>query len=97
MKTERFDLIRKGGTQVTPAAPSPVVLPNSGGSICNDVFRDVLGVPTVWIPLSYAGCCQHAPDEHILWPLMRQGMEIIAGLYWDLGDPATGVPKSHHS
>ena len=76
---------------------APVVLPNSGGSICNDVFRDVLGVPTVWIPLSYAGCCQHAPDEHILWPLMRQGMEIIAGLYWDLGDPATGVPKCHHS
>ena len=76
---------------------APVVLPNSGGSICNDVFRDVLGVPTVWIPLSYAGCCQHAPDEHILWPLMRQGMEIIAGLYWDLGDPATGVPKSHQS
>ncbi len=49
------------------------------------------------LPLSYAGCCQHAPDEHILWPLMRQVMEIIAGLYWDLGDPATGVPKSHHS
>ncbi len=36
-------------------------------------------------------------DEHILWPLMRQGMEIVAGLYWDLGDPATGVPKSHRS
>ena len=52
MKTERFDLIRKGGTQVTPAAPSPVVLPNSGGSICSDVFQDVLRVPSVWIPLS---------------------------------------------
>ena len=42
-----------------------------------------------------AGCCQHAPDEHILWPLMREGMELIAGLYWDLGDPATGVPGRH--
>jgi acetylornithine deacetylase/succinyl-diaminopimelate desuccinylase-like protein len=73
---------------------TPVTLPNSGGSICNDVFRDVLEVPTIWIPLSYAGCCQHAPDEHIIWPLMREGMEIIAGLYWDLGDPETGVPRT---
>ena len=73
---------------------APVVLPNSGGSICNDVFRDVLGIPTVWIPLSYSGCSQHAPGEHIIWPLMREGMEIIAGLYWDLGDPETGVPGS---
>jgi acetylornithine deacetylase/succinyl-diaminopimelate desuccinylase-like protein len=71
---------------------TPVTLPNSGGSICNDVFRDVLNLPTIWIPLSYAGCCQHAPDEHIIWPLMREGMEIIAGLYWDLGDPESGVP-----
>ncbi len=71
---------------------TPVTLPNSGGSICNDVFRDVLRIPTIWIPLSYAGCCQHAPDEHIIWPLMREGMGIIAGLYWDLGDPETGVP-----
>ncbi len=74
---------------------TPITLPNSGGSICNDVFRDVLDVPTIWIPLSYAGCCQHAPDEHIIWPLMREGMEIIAGLYWDLGDSETGVPDKN--
>jgi hypothetical protein len=26
--------------------------------------------------------------------VMREGMEIIAGLYWDLGDPETGVPRT---
>ena len=63
------------------------VVPNSGGSICNDVFQDVLGIPFVWMPLSYTGCSQHAPNEHILWPLTREGMELVTGVYWDLGDP----------
>ena len=40
-----------------------------GGSICNDIFTDILGMPTIWIPHSYASCSQHAPDEHILMPL----------------------------
>ncbi len=70
----------------------PVIVPNSGGSICNDAFRDVLGIPTVWIPLSYGGCSQHAPDEHILWSVVREGMEIVTGVYWDLGDPETPPP-----
>ncbi len=65
------------------------VLPNSGGSICNDVFQDVLGIPFVWMPLSYTGCSQHAPNEHILWSLTREGMGLVTGVYWDLGDPAT--------
>ncbi|MEK9672427.1 MAG: M20 family metallopeptidase [Rhodospirillaceae bacterium] len=65
------------------------VVPNSGGSICNDVFQDVLGIPFVWMPLSYTGCSQHAPNEHILWSLTREGMELVTGVYWDLGDPET--------
>ena len=67
----------------------PAVLPNSGGSICNDVFQDVLGIPFVWLPLSYTGCSQHAPNEHIIWPLTREGMQLVTGVYWDLGDPET--------
>jgi hypothetical protein len=35
-----------------------VVLPNLGGTLPNDVFADVLGMPTVWIPHSYPGCSQ---------------------------------------
>jgi acetylornithine deacetylase/succinyl-diaminopimelate desuccinylase-like protein len=63
----------------------PVVLPSMGGSICNDLFSDILGLPTIWIPHSYTGCSQHAPDEHLLRPLCRSALEIMTGLYWDLG------------
>jgi acetylornithine deacetylase/succinyl-diaminopimelate desuccinylase-like protein len=64
----------------------PAILPQMGGSICNDVFTDVLGVPTIWIPHSYASCSQHAPDEHILMSLSRSAIEVMAGLYWDIGE-----------
>lgn len=64
----------------------PAVVPQMGGSICNDVFTDVLGMPTIWIPHSYASCSQHAPDEHILMPLSRSAIEVMAGLYWDIGE-----------
>nr|MBP8297999.1 M20 family metallopeptidase [Burkholderiales bacterium] len=43
-----------------------VVLPNLGGTLPNDVFADILDLPTVWIPHSYPGCSQHAPNEHLL-------------------------------
>ena len=39
----------------------PAVLPSMGGSICNDLFTDLLGLPAIWIPHSYAACSQHAP------------------------------------
>ena len=66
----------------------PVLLPNLGGSLPNDVFADILGLPTVWVPHSYAGCSQHAPNEHMLAPVVRQGLEMMAGLFWDLGEQA---------
>jgi acetylornithine deacetylase/succinyl-diaminopimelate desuccinylase-like protein len=64
------------------------VLPNLGGSLPNDIFADVLGLPTVWIPHSYAGCSQHAPDEHMLAPVAREALGIMAGVWWDLGEPS---------
>ena len=64
----------------------PALLPNLGGSLPNGAFADVLGLPTVWIPHSYPGCAQHAPNEHLLSPLMREAMQIMAGLFWDLGE-----------
>ena len=68
----------------TVGAP-PVVLPNLGGSLPNDVFADILGLPTIWVPHSYPGCSQHAPNEHLLASVARQGLGIMAGLFWDLG------------
>lgn len=78
----------KASMQKTEGTP-PVILPSMGGSICNDLFTDLLGLPAIWIPHSYAGCSQHAPDEHILMPLARSALPVMAGLYWDLGEPGT--------
>jgi acetylornithine deacetylase/succinyl-diaminopimelate desuccinylase-like protein len=64
----------------------PALLPNLGGSLPNDVFAETLGLPTVWVPHSYAACSQHAPNEHVLLPVMRQGLAMMAGLFWDLGE-----------
>jgi acetylornithine deacetylase/succinyl-diaminopimelate desuccinylase-like protein len=66
---------------------APAILPNFGGSLPNDSFADVLGLRTIWIPHSYAGCSQHAPDEHLLAPIAREGLGAMAGLFWDLGEP----------
>lgn len=65
---------------------APVVLPSMGGSICNDLFTDLLGLPAIWIPHSYTGCSQHAPDEHILLPLCRSALQLMTGIYWDIGE-----------
>lgn len=64
----------------------PAVLPNFGGSLPNDVFSEGLGLPTIWVPHSYPGCCQHAPDEHILLSVTEEALGIMAGLFWDLGE-----------
>jgi acetylornithine deacetylase/succinyl-diaminopimelate desuccinylase-like protein len=70
----------------------PAVLPNLGGSLPNEVFSETLGLPTVWVPHSYASCSQHAPDEHLLAPVAREALQIMTGLFWDLGQPG-GAPK----
>lgn len=67
------------------------LLPNLGGSLPNDIFTDVLGLKTIWVPHSYPGCSQHAPNEHLPPELLRQGLSLMTGLYWDLG--AGGTPE----
>jgi len=64
----------------------PVILANVGGSLPNDAFTDILGMPTVWVPHSYAGCSAHAPNEHLLEMIAREGLKIMTGLFWDLGE-----------
>jgi acetylornithine deacetylase/succinyl-diaminopimelate desuccinylase-like protein len=70
----------------------PAILPNLGGSLPNDCFADVLGLPTVWIPHSYPACSQHAPNEHMLASVARQGLAMMTGLFWDLGDGTPAPP-----
>lgn len=62
------------------------LLPNLAGSLPNDLFADLLGLPTLWVPHSYPACAQHAPNEHLLAPVAREGLALMAGLFWDLGE-----------
>jgi acetylornithine deacetylase/succinyl-diaminopimelate desuccinylase-like protein len=71
----------------------PALLPNLGGSLPNDVFADILGLPTVWVPHSYPACSQHAPNEHVLPALMRQGLGMTAALLWAVGEQAATLPR----
>ena len=70
----------------------PALLPNLGGSLPNDIFTDVLGLRTVWVPHSYPGCSQHAPNEHLPPEVLREALSVMTGLYWDLGAGTT--PKN---
>lgn len=67
----------------------PAILPNLGGSLPNDIFTEVLGLRTIWVPHSYPGCSQHAPNEHLPPAVLREGLSVMAGMYWDLGEGNT--------
>ena len=62
------------------------VIPNIGSTIPNDIFTEHLQIPTIWIPHSYGGCLQHAPNEHILKNLTRDALKLMTGIWWDLGE-----------
>ncbi|MFE6619067.1 M20 family metallopeptidase [Streptomyces sp. NPDC057740] len=80
-------------TTLEQVAGRPVaVLPNIGGSLPNAVFTDVLGLPTLWLPHSYPGCLQHAPDEHLLASVAREGLVLATGFFHTLGHPPAGHP-----
>ncbi len=67
------------------------VLPNLGGTLPNEAFVHILGMPTVWVPHSYGGCSQHAPNEHVLPGMMRESLLLMTGLFWDLAE--NGMPE----
>lgn len=71
----------------------PHILPNLGGSLPNACFAETLNLPTIWIPHSYAGCNQHAPDEHLLLGTVQQALELMTSLFWDIGEQPS-APES---
>ncbi|MFJ5359546.1 M20 family metallopeptidase [Pectobacterium sp. CHL-2024] len=73
----------------------PALLPNLGGSLPNDVFADILGLPTLWIPHSYPACGQHAVNEHLLKSVAREGLAIMTGLFWELGEQGHTLLEEH--
>jgi len=100
VEVRRADAEPMAATRLDPAHPwvrfastsiakttgfAPAILPNLGGALPNDCFADVLGLPTVWVPHSYPACSQHAPNEHLLARVAREGLQIMTGLFWDVG------------
>jgi len=80
------------------AGRAPHILPNLAGSLPNDVFAELLGLPTVWVPHSYRGCSQHAPNEHVLKPLCRDALRLMAGVFWDVGEGGLDISdKGEHA
>jgi len=69
----------------------PHVLPNLAGSLPNDAFSEILGLPTVWVPHSYGGCCQHAPNEHVLGSVSKSALRNMAGIFADIS--TSGGPR----
>ena len=74
----------------------PAVVPNLGGTVPNDVFADILGLPTVWIPHSYPGCKQHAPNEHLPLDIVEQGLAMMVSIFWELGEAEALDARSRH-
>ena len=75
----------------------PALLPNLGGSLPNDVFADILGLPTLWIPHSYPACGQHGVNEHMLKSIAREGLLIMTRLLWQLGEQGNAIIARHRA
>ncbi|NRG16286.1 M20 family metallopeptidase [Rhizobiales bacterium] len=74
------------GSLKRTSGKAPHILPNLAGSLPNDTFSEILGLPTVWVPHSYRGCSQHAPGEHVVKETCREALGLMAGLFWDIGE-----------
>ena len=73
------------------------IMPNLGGSLPNDIFVNTLKIPTIWVPHSYGGCSQHAPNEHILGNITKESLQIMTGIWWDLGEnPPKIIAGDYH-
>ncbi len=63
------------------AAGEPVILmPTLGGSLPLYLFTDVLGKPTVIVPIANHDNNQHAPDENLRLANFFYGMDLLAAL-----------------
>jgi acetylornithine deacetylase/succinyl-diaminopimelate desuccinylase-like protein len=84
--------VRMAVASMEETAGKPVaILPNLGGTIPNHCFSQALGLPTLWVPHSYPSCSQHAPDEHLLGHVAREGLQLMSGLLWDIGTQGAQV------
>jgi len=73
---------------------APAVLPNSAAH-CPTSVSDALGLPTIWVPHSYPGCSQHAPDEHILLSVTEEAARHHGGPVLGSGRDAARLVERH--
>jgi len=64
----------------------PIVLPNVGASLPNDILAELTGGRTIWIPHSYPGASNHGANENMPVSVLREGLRLMTGLFWDLGE-----------
>jgi hypothetical protein len=53
------------------------------------IFAVCAAASRITLADSYRGCSQHAPNEHLPTALAREALGLMAGIYWDLGEPGT--------
>ncbi|NIF22035.1 M20 family metallopeptidase [Candidatus Pantoea multigeneris] len=85
------------GTLAESSGKKPALLPNLGGSLPNEVFSDILGLPTLWVPHSYPACGQHGVNEHMLKSIAREGLQIMTRLFWQLGEQGEALIAAHRA
>jgi acetylornithine deacetylase/succinyl-diaminopimelate desuccinylase-like protein len=68
-----------------------ITLPSSGGSDGTYVFREVLGVPLIGVPISNHDNNQHAENENMRLQNLWDGIGLYAGLMARLGPVWKGV------
>jgi acetylornithine deacetylase/succinyl-diaminopimelate desuccinylase-like protein len=79
------------GSMTETTGKKTTLLPNLGGSIPNDCFANTLGLPTLWVPHSYPACLQHAPNEHALGTVLLESLQLMTGIFWDLGEAGNRI------
>ncbi len=62
----------------------PILSPSMGGSGPDYLFTGVLGLPSVWLPLSPHDSNNHAPNESILLEGFLEGIKISAAIMQEM-------------
>ncbi|HEY4253636.1 MAG TPA: M20/M25/M40 family metallo-hydrolase [Roseomonas sp.] len=78
-------VVKLAASLAQTAGQAPNMVPNSSGGNPTETFLSGLRAPVVWLPSGYAGSQQHAPDEHGLPEMLREGLRLTTGVWWDLG------------
>ena len=84
--------VGRGLARAAPAARSPRCCPTWAARCPTTSSPTCSGLRTIWVPHSYPGCSQHAPNEHLPPAVLREALQVMTGLYWDLG--AGNTPKN---